>query len=218
MARSRKPCRSRRAWRGGCDGLRMFHTVELSTNTPTGVTAGPWANQGSSARHDRQQGQPRTAGNSGGSCSGRHGTAPSTGFASTQDRSTQVHRHHDDPGRASGQPAGERSFIANPLSLRPIDGLPAPGALERPATLPKERHQPGRSTPAGGPPRGRMRTSTPPPAAPCQPASPAVDHHASGPSWTRWHPLTRTDLNSHGFPARTGRRILASTRRCRLTL
>jgi hypothetical protein len=215
VAKSRMPCRSRRAWRGGYDELRMVHTVELSTNTPTGVPAG--------RGRIRAAAIDTTAGRAA-ACSGEQrwqlqwagGMAPHQEQALPQPgtgspRSIDITKTR--VGRRFNPPEKDPSS-RTPCHSDPSTACPLSSPLERPATLRRSATKPVDRTRRADRPRGRMRTSTPPPAAPCQPASPAVDHHASGRSWTRWHPLTCTGLNSHGFPARTGQRIMASTRRC----
>lgn len=58
-------------------------------------------------------------------------------------------------GSAPAYSAGRRSFMAVPLSLRTLDGLPTPGPRTT-GDAPKERHQIGRSNPVGRPPSGRV--------------------------------------------------------------
>lgn len=120
---------------------------------------------------------------------GRQAATPTTG-SSRPDADALAAAPSQRPDGASAQPAGERSFIVNPLTPRTIDGPPTPDP-ERPAALPKKRHQTGRSNPAD---RRHAVTCVP---VRLRQQHPVNQHHQQpnatfpGPSRTQWHPLTR---------------------------
>ncbi len=181
------PGHARRADRAGRP--KWYVTVWLSTNAPPGVPVGMRQDQGSSDRHDHQKG---------GRAQRKQRWQVSAAWRRTGSRrrfnpgqelwEPSTSRR---PGRAAAQPAGTRSFIAVPLSLRTTDGPPTPESPERPATLPRERHQAGRSDPAGSPPHGlvhpvRLRRQ-----------HPVNQHHQHSIIWFRTQPdaLVPTDLH-----------------------
>ncbi|SFC03591.1 hypothetical protein SAMN05216284_102283 [Micromonospora sediminimaris] len=112
------------------------------------------------------------------------------------------------PRRRTGSTSREKILHGGPpVTQNPFDRPPSPDPRTT-GDAPKERHHIGRTNPAGRPSNGRVHPSTPPPAAPCQPDTPAVDHDGAGPSRTRQHGLTRIGLRQHKFPAITGEKSL----------
>lgn len=198
-----------------CDGLRTSALRSCQPNTPTGHPVDPKADEDSNDRHDHQEGG-RGSKNGGSSYGGQGGTPPRRQTARRSGgQSPGSRRHHGPVGRRLNPPEKDPSSRTPYHSNQRRSAHPEPRTTDR-RRSPAERRQPGRSNPADRPPRDHSRTSTPPPAAPCQPASPAADHDVSGPSRTHRHPPTRTGPQRHKSTPETGRKILNNARK-RLT-
>jgi hypothetical protein len=133
-----------------------------------------------------------------------------TGRAQFRDRATPTRSATNVAGYPPAHPAGRRSFMTVPLSLMTIDGLPTSGPQR--STTPREGAPPDQPIEPGRQTTERSHASQyAPPAAPCQPPSPALDHDPSGPSRTPPDQATRTALSQDGDAAQKGKKILART-------
>lgn len=128
--------------------------------SPTGHPADPKADEDSTDRHDRQKGG-RGSKNGGSS----YGSRTAYRRAGRQriaagDKCPERRRRHGSVGRRLNPPEKDPSsrtpYHSKPTTIRP------PRASNDPRRSSMERRQPGRLDPADRPPRGHVRTSTPP--------------------------------------------------------